>query len=150
MQLDSNLIEELRREHHVHTLVLYGSRARGDATPESDVDVAGFADVLETTRDARIWNGIFLDAFVYPTAVAQAPPSSETLKLLGGRILLDERQLAGPLLEGLVALERQGPLPLSENEQRVRRVWSRKMLARIRRDDIEARYRRHWLLFSLL
>lgn len=145
--LDAELRDDLQREHRVHTLILYGSRARGDATPESDVDIAGFADVAETARDARVWRGMYLDAFVYPTALT---PDAELLKLRGGRVLLDERQLAGPLFERLAAIELQGPAPLSEPEQRMRRVWARKMLARIRRDDVEARYRHHWLLFALL
>jgi hypothetical protein len=32
----------------------------------------------------------------------------------------------------------------------MRRVWARKMLARVRRSDAEAHYRRHWLLYQLL
>jgi len=149
MELDAALIEDLRRDHGVHTLVLYGSHARGDATPESDVDVAGFAEVPETVRDARLWNGMCLDAFVYPTALAQAP-DVDMLKLCGGRVLLDERQLAAPLLERLAALDRRGPSTLPETEQRMRRVWARKMLARVRRGDVEAHYRHHWLLYQLL
>jgi hypothetical protein len=149
LDLDSALIEDLRRAHGVHTLVLYGSRAQGDATPESDIDVAGFADIPAMVRDARIWHGAFLDAFVYPTALAQAP-DVEMLKLLGGRVLLDERGIAAALIERLSTLDRQGPPPLPEGELRMRRVWARKMLARVQRDDAEAHYRRHWLLYQLL
>jgi hypothetical protein len=149
MELDSALIQDLRREHGVHTVILYGSRARGDATADSDVDVAGFAEVPAPVRDARLWNGMFLDAFVYPTALAQAP-DADLLKLCGGRVLLDERRLAGPLLAQLAILDRQAPAPLPESELRMRRVWARKMLARVRRDDVEAHYRRHWLLQQLL
>lgn len=72
------------------------------------------------------------------------------LKLVGGRVLLDERGLAAPMLARLEALDRQGPPPLREDDAQMRRVWARKMQARIRRDDIEARYRYHWLLFQLL
>jgi len=149
MELDSALVEDLRREHGVHTVILYGSRARGDATAESDIDVAGFAEIPATVRDARVWNGMFLDAFVYPTALAQAP-DPDMRKLCGGRVLLDERQLAGPLLAALAILDRQAPATLPESELRMRRVWARKMLARVRRDDVEAHYRRHWLLQQLL
>jgi hypothetical protein len=149
MELEPPLVEDLQREHRAHTVILYGSRARGDATPESDVDVAGFADVDETARDARAWHGTYLDAFVYPTAVAWTA-DAELLKLLGGRVLLDERGLAGPLLERLATLEAQGPPALPESELRMRRVWAHKMLARIRRGDVEAYYRHHWLLYQLL
>jgi hypothetical protein len=149
VDLDAALVEDLVHAHRVHTLILYGSRARGDATPESDLDVAGFADVAETARDARLWNGLYLDAFVYPTALAQAP-DVELLKLRGGRVLLDARRLAGPLLEHLEDLDRRGPPALPESELRMRRVWARKMLARIRRGDVEAHYRHHWLLYQLL
>jgi hypothetical protein len=143
------LVDDLRRTHGVHTLVLYGSHAHGDATAGSDVDVAGFADVPGTVRDARPWRGWVLDAFIYPTALAQAP-DTDMLKMVGGRVLLDERGIAGPLLERLAALDRQGPPPLPESEARMRRVWARKMLARVRRGDAEADYRRHWLLYQLL
>ena len=32
----------------------------------------------------------------------------------------------------------------------MRRVWAQKMVARVRRGDVEANYRYHWLLFQLL
>jgi hypothetical protein len=143
------LIADLRRGHGAHTVILYGSRARGDATADSDVDVAAFADVPRTLRDARPWHGTYLDGFVYPTAVASAA-EAELLKLRGGEVLLDERGLAGPLLAALDALDRAGPPPLAEDEVRMRRVWAHKMLARLARGDVEAHYRRHWLLFQLL
>jgi len=149
MDVDA-LVEELRRMHCAHTIILYGSRARGDATAESDIDVAAFADVPETTRDARLWDSMYLDGFVYPTAIASAPVDVDLLKLCGGRALLDERGLAGPLFERLSALEHAGPGVLSDPEQRMRCVWARKMQARIRRGDVEAHYRYHWLLFQLL
>ncbi|HEY1101015.1 MAG TPA: nucleotidyltransferase domain-containing protein, partial [Myxococcota bacterium] len=127
-----------------------GSRARGDATADSDVDVACFADVVEAARDARRFGDVFLDGFVYPTAVATAAPTDALLTLDGGQILLDERGLAQPLL-GRVALSAAAPVPaLSSSERELRRSWARKMLLRIRRDDVEAHYRRHWLLFQLL
>lgn len=149
MDLNSALVEDLRRAHGVHTVILYGSRARGDATAESDIDVVGFAELPVTVRDARLWNGMYLDAFVYPTELARVP-DADMLKLCGGRVLLDERQLAGPLLAELAVRDRQPPAALPESELRMRRVWARKMVARVRLGDVEAHYRRHWLLFQLL
>lgn len=145
------VVDEYRRVHRVHTLLLYGSHARGDATADSDLDLAGFADDVATTqRDARVVHGTFLDGFVYPTEHAQRPPDPEMLKLIGARILVDERGLATSLLAAIEELDRRGPEPLTDDDAQMRRVWARKMLARIRRDDLEARYRRHWLLYQLL
>lgn len=55
---DASLVAELVSLHGAHTIIVYGSRARGDATAESDIDVAAFADVATTTRDARVWMGL--------------------------------------------------------------------------------------------
>ena len=148
---EATLLEEIQRAHGVHTVILYGSRARGDATPDSDIDFAAFADVPTMTRDARQWCGMYLDGFVYPSAVAVAPIlDPDMLKLVGGRVLLDDRGLAGPLLDRLAALDREPPPPAAEDHRQMLRTWAHKMLPRIKRGDIEAHYRRHWLLFQLL
>jgi hypothetical protein len=145
------VLEEIRRAHAPHTIILYGSHARGDATPDSDLDFAAFADVETMSRDARQWRGMFLDGFVYPSAVAAAETlEPELLKLVGGRVLLDDRGLAGPLLDRLAAMDREPPPPATEDHCQMLRIWARKMLPRIARGDVEAHYRRHWLLYQLL
>lgn len=144
------LVTEMKVRHGVHTLVLYGSLARGDATAESDVDVAGFADVPEAYRDARPWRETVLDAFVYPSPMAVDHVTDELLKLAGGRVLLDERGLAAALIARADELERAPVAALPGHEVQTRRVWARKMVARAARGDIEAHYRLHWLLFQLL
>ncbi len=152
VDLDQRIVAELGARYGAHTIILYGSRARGDATSQSDVDVASFADVEETTQDTRPWEGTYLDAFVYPSAMAGADGAddNELLKLVGGKTLRDERGLAGPLLLRLERKALAGPPPLTEPEARLRRVWPEKMLARIERGDVEAHYRWHWLLYQIL
>jgi hypothetical protein len=148
--MDSELIDEMRRLHRSHTVIVYGSRARGEGTAESDLDVAAFADVNAMKRDARIWHGVYLDAFVYPTATLTNTPEPELLKLRNGRVLVDDLGLAAGLFEALAALEAAGPAAPPEGHTQMLLVWARKMLSRIQRGDVEAHYRRHWLLYQLL
>jgi len=48
--LDQQIVEELKRRipaevlHHVRELILYGSRVRGDAADDSDLDLAVLVD----------------------------------------------------------------------------------------------------------
>src|SRR5262245_26534219 len=104
--LEIALVDYLRQAHAAHTIISYGSYARSDATAESDVDVAAFADTAKVVRDARPWRGVFLDAFVYPSARADTA-DAELLKLCDGCVLLDDRRIAKPLLERLAVLERE-------------------------------------------
>jgi hypothetical protein len=144
------LVAELVRAHRAHTIVLYGSRARGDWSEESDVDVVCLADVPATYRDARVWQGMYLDGFVHPTALADEPITDDHSKLIGGRVLLDERNLAHGWLARIAAHDAEPIAPLPPTERDVRRVWARKMAARAQRGDVEGNYRYHWLLFQLL
>lgn len=54
----------LVKEHECHTVILYGSRARATHVPTSDYDLLGIREGGEDTRDARLIDGVFLDAFV--------------------------------------------------------------------------------------
>lgn len=137
------------REQGCHTVILYGSRARGDWTEGSDYDVAGFRAAKEEDRDAR-WDGeAYLDLFVYPDA-RLAEPDEELLKLRGGQPLYDAEGRVQPFMDALEAFFAAGPEPLPEYECRTRRAWAVKMVQRARQGDAEGDYRRHWLLMALL
>jgi len=60
------LVQELIDKNKCHTVILYGSRARGDATPQSDYDLMGVRKSGKKYRVAEKRNGIYLDIFVYP------------------------------------------------------------------------------------
>jgi len=65
-ELDKKLIEELKRRlpediaPHVRRMILYGSRARGDAPEDSDLDLVALVDVktpeLEQVLDDLTYN----------------------------------------------------------------------------------------------
>ncbi len=145
----ARFVDALRRDHGCHTVILYGSRARGDAGPESDYDLLGVREGGESRRDARWVEGAFLDAFVHPEAkIAQA--GADLLHVRGGRILCEKDGAGTQLLARLDAVHAAGPKPLPADEASARRVWAQKMVGRARRGDLEGHYRRAWLLTALL
>ena len=52
-------VKDISEKYQPHTIILYGSRARGDASPDSDIDIACFVDQPSATKDARILNGYY-------------------------------------------------------------------------------------------
>ena len=143
------LCADLVQRHGAHTVLLYGSHADGSASPGSDYDLAGFADVPRTLRDARVVDGQFLDAFIYPESLL-AQPTHEQLHMRSSRILLQRDRQASHFLTALDALYAAGPEAKPEDELQAVRTWAWKMLARMERGDAEGNYRRHWLLMQLL
>lgn len=142
----------LAHEHECHTVILYGSRALGLHSADSDYDLLGIRQHGEDTRDARFVDGVFLDAFIRSEKSIEARAHA-FLHVRGGVPLLDPHGIgARLLLEITLALESPPPeIPRAEID--ARRTWCTKMLGRIRRatpDDVEAHYRRHWLLVELL
>jgi predicted nucleotidyltransferase len=142
-------IDELVKKHGCHTVILYGSRGRGDWTEESDYDLVGFREDGEKFRDARLIDGSYLDAFVYPVkdVIGQ---EKEFLRIRQGRVLLEKDSFATNLLVKLDQIFAEGPKPLPEDELQTIRVWIGKMLARSTRGDIEGNYRRAWLQYDLI
>jgi hypothetical protein len=144
------LVERLQRDAACHTIILYGSQARGDATPESDYDVIAFRDqdgpvVRETGR----WRGALMDLFIYPSARAETA-DMDLIHIRGGKVLVERGGLGRRLLDELDALHARGPEPLAPDELSARRAWCWKMLDRAGRGDLEGDYRRVWLLTLLL
>ena len=124
------IVQELRDKFHCYTFILYGSRARGDAKETSDYDIMGItAEGNAVIRDARIWNGFYLDAFVYPESKISTPDES-MLSFRGGIVLSEMNGMGTLLLKRIEELYLAGPKLLPSHEIQVRRVWARKMLDR--------------------
>ncbi len=87
------IIDELRATHGCHTFILYGSRARGDFTPSSDYDILGIRRTGVSTRDTRLIEGYYLDAFIY--SEDQARKVDESFLRLRGGLVLEEKDDQG-------------------------------------------------------
>ena len=85
----ATVIKEVCKKHTFHTLILYGSHARGDATAASDVDLLAIRKGTGApVHDARHWRGVFLDVFVYPES--KVDPQA-LLRIRGERVLLETK-----------------------------------------------------------
>jgi hypothetical protein len=136
--------------HRCHTAILYGSHARGDATVHSDIDLICVREDGPAVRDARIVDGIYIDAFIYPEATLKTPEPS-LLRVLGGIVIRERDGFGSALLAQLQELHDRGPIPLPDDERRVLVLWSQKMLDRFRgQRGLEADYRRMSLLIQAL
>jgi predicted nucleotidyltransferase len=148
---DKTALSEITRllvdRHQCHAVVLYGSRAKGTDDPSSDWDVLGVRSEGPSIREALSLGDAWLDAFIHAEEHFEKLDEG-SLRFLNGRVLVDQRGFAKRLLERIAAFEKQGPPPLAD--EAAVRAWYPKMLARIARGDIEARYRRAWLRFEAL
>ncbi|MBI3554870.1 MAG: nucleotidyltransferase domain-containing protein [Deltaproteobacteria bacterium] len=148
------IVEELRAAYVCHTVILYGSRARGKQDAGSDYDVAGIRESGEpgVLHDARQFNGIFLDAFIYrESSLVTLTP--DMIRLRAGVVLVEKGDFGKRLIARANELFKAGPEPLPATELNSLRTWIGKMLGRISRggpEDVEANFRRTWLLHDLL
>lgn len=149
------LAARLRERHGCTTVLLYGSVARGEDGPESDIDVMGFRDAQGHENDTSEFQGRPLDAWIKPigeleNAVAGRPEDREPfLHVAGGIPLADPEGLLARLLEQVAA---EGALPVHMDSKRRAFLssWCRKMVQRARKGDPEGDFRLHWLLTDAL
>ncbi len=146
------LAEALCAKHRAHTVILYGSRARGNPRATSDLDVFVLRDEGPATSDHRRWEGLWLDAWIHPVRDAEHPEEG-LLRLCGGRVLRQRDGLGDALLARVEAMRDAGPPPLTSEKRALCATWLEKTAARVREaspDDLEAMLRRAALLNEAL
>lgn len=143
------LVRRLVNKNKCHTVILYGSRARGDFSDTSDYDLLGVCRAGKKYRIAKKENGIYLDIFVFPERDLRKI-GEEYLYMNDAKILYEQGNFGSTFIRKMKIAIKKKYVPLSTNEAGVRRVWLHKMFDRISQGDIEGHYRRSWLHEALL
>jgi predicted nucleotidyltransferase len=137
----NSIIRELKQKYRCHTVVLYGSRARGLTTPTSDYDVLGIRRQGEKTRIAKKQRGYYWDVFVYPEKDLRKL-GDEHFAWKNARILYEDDRYGRDLLRRINKLLKTPYKPKPQYEIDVTKVWAQKEFERCRMDDIQGLYRR--------
>jgi len=146
--LDS-ITQYIIKNYSCHTIILYGSHARGDENSSSDYDFLGIRDAGEFERDCHCFQGKFMDVFIYPEKmVLQEEPS--LIRIKDGTVLVQQGSLGDDLLTKIKQIFVKGPSPTPAWEKHEINTWAIKMGQRSKQKDIEGNFRRHWLLHELL
>lgn len=142
------IVDNLKEKYNCHTIILYGSRARGDETAASDYDIIAIRDKGEMERDCRKFEGVFLDIFIY--SLEEINKLSDFLRIKDGIVICEKDRIGGDLLEKVKDCYKKGPSPKPAWEKQVMVAWGQKMLERANIGDIEGNFRAHWLIYDLL
>jgi predicted nucleotidyltransferase len=137
----SSIVRTLKHKYHCHTIILYGSRARGLTTATSDYDVLGVIRKGKKTRIAKKQLGYYWDVFVYPEKDL-SKLGEQHFSWKGARILYEKGSYGQNLLARLEKLLKKPFKPHPQYEIDITKVWAQKELDRCRMTDIQGLYRR--------
>ncbi|HEY2404668.1 MAG TPA: nucleotidyltransferase domain-containing protein [Polyangiaceae bacterium] len=141
------LVAELVERFGSQIAILYGSYARGQAGPSSDVDVVCFCARSARHPAAFRWQTLLVDAWIHP--LSDVDGINDFRKLHDARVIQDTEKLGQSLLERVKGELKIARPRLDENSERHVRVWAWKMLDRAKQRGVRGDYRRHWLLLEL-
>lgn len=142
-------VDELVKKYKCHTIILYGSRARGDATQKSDYDIMGVCKTGKKLRIAKLFNGSYLDVFIFPEKDLKIVDEN-FLYMKEAKVIYEEGSFGKQFVKKIKLALKKKYIPLPADEIEARRVWLHKMLERTFAGDIEGLYRRSWLQEALL
>lgn len=135
------IVRLLKIKYRCHTVVLYGSRARGQTTSTSDYDVIGVCRRGERTRIAKKHNDRYWDVFVY-SEKDLLKLGDQHLSWKNARILYQSGHYGSNLLKRIQKLLKKPFKRHPLYEVRATRAWAQKELDRCRAGDVQGLYRR--------
>lgn len=120
-------IAELINKHKCHTVILYGSRARGDFNELSDYDLMGIKKQGKKYRLAEKRKGQYLDIFIFPEKDLKKV-GEEHFYMEGAKILYEKEKFGTAFCKRLKSALKKKYKALPADEIQVRRVWLHKMV----------------------
>lgn len=136
-----DIVHFLTKKQGCHTVILYGSRARGAGTATSDYDVAGIRTRGAKSRVAKKVKGAYWDIFIYPERDLRKL-GSRLLDWRGAQVVCERGDFGRRLVRRVEKLVAQPFEPAPAYEIAVTREWARKQLARIAVKDVHGLFRR--------
>jgi len=147
--MDFNYLAKLiESKHCVHTIILYGSFAKGNNDEFSDIDIVAFWDEDEELQDKSNLGSNQLDLWIYPST--KMADYKEFIRVNGGIVLLDLRNVAEVFMNNIKHAYQTGPTAKTLEEKKNILKWVRKMYSRSLKEDLEGAYRKSLLLAELL
>lgn len=144
------IIAYIQQTYNPLSIILYGSYASGTNNLNSDFDSLVISCDHEQFHDTSFVNGIQLDVFVYPASYFDGSfDCNEFIQIFDGKILVDHDE-RGKTLQTKVRSYLQNRPQKSKAELDASVDWCVKMLARVRRYDVEGMFRWHWVLIDSL
>jgi predicted nucleotidyltransferase len=148
---EAALAQEVVRRHGAHTVLLYGSRARGDATPTSDVDLIALRSAGGPLRDVTPWHGFDVDLHVFDDAGVDALVAERAPSLAHARVLVQRGDAGSHVVTRVRTRLAEPPPELPRDEWVALWAWGGKMRGRLRDPDPTfAAYRRAEVLRETL
>ena len=141
LEVLAKIVDHLRHKYRCHTVILYGSRARGEATASSDYDIAGIRAQGPKTRQAGKVDGAYWDIFVYAEKDLKKF-SDHQWAWQNARVLWEEGDYGRRLLARLEKFLDTPFQPAASYEIEASRSWSLKQLERCQLGDVHGNYRR--------
>ncbi len=149
----SQIVTELCTGHGCHSVLLYGSRARGDATEISDYDLLGITARGTKHQIAKRVRGKFWDLFVYPEhelTLAKLRKNERAPSWKNAVVLFEQSNKGTQLVKRLRTLLALPFKHASDDEIAALKVWFHKQLERIERGGVTGNARRAELQAQLI
>jgi predicted nucleotidyltransferase len=118
---------DIIQNYKCHTIILYGSRAREEATATSDYDILAIRETGELERDCRLFENFYLDIFIYSEEAVKDPDTS-LIRIKDGIVLRQKDSMGDDLLAKIKSIFNAGPPATPIWEKHEMNTWVMKML----------------------